>query len=149
MTTAAQEVLNRKSAIKEGVDPLGNQWVVTPIKGQALYLICKLDKKGEPQVPKQYPDFSKKADMSGRWTSPSRAQETIEVYLSLAWEKNEREVLEAEGRKRAAEQRALERAEALAAEELANVAEEVFNDPVGELDEIDLVEKENPEDASS
>lgn len=106
MTPEAQLVLNRNLAIKENVDPFGTKWGIAPIKGFSLYQIGKVNTdEDKVELPKAYPKFEGVSDMSGRFTSPSRAQTAIQAYLHQVWDKNDREAREAAGKARARKQR--------------------------------------------
>lgn len=87
MTSIEQQV-DRNYCIENQTDAFGNKWEVFHIKGTALYELHVVE--GNKRINRDNPlqeDPSKVSiKLSGRYTKPQYALETLTKYLNVSWD---------------------------------------------------------------
>jgi hypothetical protein len=74
------QLLTKKFALSENIDPRGTKWGIGKVKGTALYHVDILE--GNKLT-------SKPDTLQGKFTNPGLAQKAIEAFLADVWEKSE------------------------------------------------------------
>jgi hypothetical protein len=83
------QLLTRKLAMKDNMDPRGIKWGIGKVKGTALFHVDILEGSKNSSVPE---------DLMGKFTSATKAQKAIEKYLAEAWNANDIAVQKTERR---------------------------------------------------
>jgi len=91
------EKLERTLAIANNTDPFGKRWTVMFNRAKGLYSIASLEENG-PEIPRSYP---KDSGLESLFTKPVVAEEFIKLYLTKAWDWNDKQEKQAPAKERA------------------------------------------------
>lgn len=79
----SNELLQRRYALENNIDPRGNKWGIGKVVGTALYHVDLVEGNKNTNKPKM---------LSGRYTNPTLAQKDIEKFLAMVWDENDAHV---------------------------------------------------------